>query len=124
MLNGIEFHPSGYLLVADSTSGDLYKVPLAKPASLTKVKLPEPVTGADGIVFHPDGCLIVVRNDASRSVIALKSSDDWVTAKVDARGQFGTQGTTAAVKDGSVYVVQPFFADAKANPVIEHVHLK
>jgi sugar lactone lactonase YvrE len=124
MLNGIEAHPSGYLLVADSTAGELYKVPLSNPGSLTKVKLPEPVTGADGIVFHPDGCLIVVRNDASRSVIALKSTDDWATAKVDARGQFGAQGTTAAVKDGSVYVVQPFFADAKANPVIEHVHLK
>lgn len=124
MLNGIEAHPSGYLLVAESMSGDLYKVPLSNPAGLTKVKLPEQVTGADGIVWHPEGCLIVVRNDASRSVIALKSTDDWATAKVDARGQFSTQGTTAAVKDGSVYVVQPYFADAKANPVIEHVTLK
>jgi sugar lactone lactonase YvrE len=124
MLNGIVFHPSGYLLVAESTAGDIYKVPLANPGSFTKVKLPEPVTGADGILLHPDGCLIVVRNDASRSVIALKSTDEWATAKVDARGQFGAQGTTAAVKDGSVYVVQPFFADAKANPVIEHVQLK
>lgn len=124
MLNGIVFHPSGYLLAAESTAGDIYKVPLSNPGSFTKVKLPEPVTGADGIVWHPDGRLIVVRNDASRSVVALKSTDEWATAKVDARGQFGTQGTTAAVNDDGVYVVQPFFADAKANPVIEHVHLK
>jgi sugar lactone lactonase YvrE len=124
MLNGIVFHPSGYLLVAESTAGDIYKVPLTGSGTFTKVKLPEQVTGADGILMHPDGCLIVVRNDASRSVIALKSTDEWATAKVDARGQFGAQGTTAAVKDGGVYVVQPFFADAKANPVIEHVHLK
>jgi sugar lactone lactonase YvrE len=125
MLNGIVFHPSGYLLVAESMAGDIYKVSLSNPASLTKVKLPEQVTGADGIVWHPEGCLVVVRNDASKSVIALKSTDDWASAKVDARGQFGAQGTTAAVKeDGGVYVVQPFFADAKANPVIEHVTLK
>jgi sugar lactone lactonase YvrE len=124
MLNGIVYHPSGYLLVAESTAGDIYKVSLSNPASLTKVKLPEQVNGADGIVWHPDGCLVVVRNDATKSVIALKSSDDWATARVDARGQFGAQGTTAAVKDGGVYVVQPFFADAKANPVIEHVTLK
>jgi sugar lactone lactonase YvrE len=124
MLNGIVFHPSGYLLVADSMAGDIYKVPLSNPASFTKVKLSEPVTGADGIVWHPDGSLIVVRNDASKSVIALKSTDDWATAKVGARGQFGTQGTTAAVNENGVYVVQPFFADAKANPIIEHVDLK
>ena len=124
MLNGIVFHPSGYLLVAESTAGDIYKVPLSSPGSFTKVKLPEAVTGADGILLHPDGCLVVVRNDASRSVVALKSTDEWATAKVEARGQFGAQGTTAAVKDNGVYVVQPFFADAKANPVIEHVHLK
>jgi sugar lactone lactonase YvrE len=124
MLNGIVFHPSGYLLVAESTAGDIYKVPLSSPGSFTKVKLPEAVTGADGILLHPDGSLIVVRNDASRSVVALKSTDEWATAHVDARGQFGTQGTTAAVKDNNVYVVQPFFADAKANPIIEHVNLK
>ena len=122
--NGIVYHPSGYLLVAESNTGDLYKVPVAKPESFTKVKLPEQPAGADGIVWHPDGRLIVVRNDKSQSVVAFKSSDNWATATVDAKGTFGTQGTTAAVNSDGVYVVQPFFADAKAQPIIEHVQLK
>jgi sugar lactone lactonase YvrE len=122
--NGIVFHPSGYLLVAESATGDLYKVPVAKPESFTKVKLPEQPAGADGIVWHPtDGCLIVVRNDKSQQVVAFKSADNWATATVEGRGTFSSQGTTAAVNSNGVYVVQPFFADAKAQPVIEHVHL-
>jgi hypothetical protein len=32
--------------------------------------------------------------------------------------------TTAAITGNGVYVVHPSFGDAKANPVIEHVHLK
>jgi hypothetical protein len=122
--NGIVFHPSGYLLVAESVTGDIYKVPVAKPETFTKVKLPEQPAGADGIVWHPtDGCLIVVRNDKSQQVVAFKSADNWATATVEGRGTFGAQGTTAAVNENGVYVVQPFFADAKAQPVIEHVHL-
>ena len=122
--NGIVYHPSGYLLVAESVTGDLYKVPVAKPESFTKVKLPEQPVGADGIVWHPqDESLVVVRNDKSQQVIAFKSTDNWATATVQGRGTFGSQGTTAAVNSNGVYVVQPFFADANAQPVIEHVHL-
>jgi sugar lactone lactonase YvrE len=123
MLNGIVFHPSGYLIVAESGAGDLYKVPLTG-GTYTKVKLPEAVTGADGIVWHSDGRLLVVRNDASKSVVALKSGDEWASATVEGRGTFGTQGTTAAVSADGVYVVQPFFADPKADPIIEKVQLK
>lgn len=124
MLNGIVAHPDGYLLVADSTAGDIYKVPLANPQNTSKVKLPEPVTGADGMVWHDDGCLIVVRNDKSQSVVALKSTDDWASAVIEAKGSTSGQATTAALTKAGVYVVQPSFADAKAMPVLEHVHLK
>ena len=121
--NGIVVHPSGYLLVAESVAGDLYKVPLAKPESFTKVKVPESIAGVDGIVWHPDGRLIVVMNDKSQAVIALRSADNWATATVDGKGTFGTQGTTAAVNSDGVYVVQPFFGDPKAQTIIEHVRL-
>src|SRR5688500_20223589 len=71
MLNGIVFHPSGYLLVAESTAGDIYKVPLASPGSLKKVKLHEPVTGADGIIMHPDGRLLRVHIASAHRVDTL-----------------------------------------------------
>lgn len=123
--NGIVAPPKGgYLLVAESVAGDLYKVPYDKPASFTKVKLTEPVSGADGIVWHPDDCLVVVRNDKSQLVVALKSKDDWSSAEVDAKGTSSTQQTTGAITDGGVYVVHPFFTDAKAMPIIERVKLE
>ena len=123
-LNGIVAHPAGYLLVADSVAGDVYKVPLDKPETLSKVKLPEPVSGADGLLWHPDNSLIVVRNDKSQLVVSLKSSDDWATARLESKGASSTQQTTGALTENGVYVVHPFFADAKAMPVIERVTLK
>lgn len=124
MFNGIVFHPSGFLLVAESRAGDLYKVPLDDPKALTKVKLPEPLSGADGMVWHPDGRLIVVRNDDSRSVVALSSTDDWASATVAGRGTFPEQGTTAAIAGDQVYVVHPQFADPNAAPSIGRVRIE
>jgi hypothetical protein len=123
-LNGIALHPTGYLLVAESAGGDLYKVPLQKPETLSKVKLPEPVSGADGLVWHPDNHLIVVRNDKSQLVVALKSSDDWASATVHSKGASSTQQTTAALTEDGVYVVHPSFGDAKAMTTLERVELK
>jgi hypothetical protein len=123
-LNGIVAHPKGYLLVGESAAGDVYKVPLDKPATFSKVKLPEPVLGVDGMLWHPDDRLIVVRNDKSQLVVALKSSDDWASASIDSKGTSSTQQTTAALTDNGVYVVHPFFTDAKAMPLLERVELK
>jgi sugar lactone lactonase YvrE len=121
--NGIVAHPAGYLLVAESVAGDVYKVPLDKPASLTKVKLSEQVAGVDGLLWSPDNALIAVRNDKSQLVVALKSSDDWASAQVDSKGMSSTQQTTGALVGNSVYVVHPFFNDAKAMPILERVPL-
>ena len=123
-LNGIVVHPKGYLLVGESGAGDVYKVPLDKPGSFSKVTLPEPVLGVDGMLWHPDDRLIVVRNDKSQTVVSLKSSDDWASATVDSKGTSSTQQTTAALADGGVYVVHPFFNDAAAMPSLERVTLK
>jgi sugar lactone lactonase YvrE len=121
--NGIVAHPGGYLLVAESVAGDVYKVPLEKPAGLTKVKLSEQVAGVDGLLWHPDSALIAVRNDKSQLVVALKSADDWASAQVDSKGMSSSQQTTGALVDNAVYVVHPFFSDAKAMPILERVHL-
>jgi sugar lactone lactonase YvrE len=121
--NGIVAHPKGYLLVAEMNAGDIYKVPLDKPTSVSKVKLSEQVNGADGLVWHDDS-LIAVRNDKTQSVVALKSTDDWGSAKVASKGSTSIQHTTGAVTDNGIYVVHPFFTDAKAMPYLERVELK
>lgn len=113
-LNGIEFHPNGYLIVVGGPN--LYKVPLDNPGETSQIELPEPMRGADGIVFDQMGRLAVVSNSASR-VVALVSDDDWASATIDDVATFQGQATTAAVVGDEIYVVQPHFADQEP-PVI------
>jgi sugar lactone lactonase YvrE len=115
--NGIVFHPSGYLLVVGGTM--VFKVPVANPGAATQVKLPEEIPGQDGAVWMADGRLAIVSNSANR-VVALTSTDDWVSAQPAGTAPYGAQATTAAVVGNDVYVVQPHFGDAEP-PKIERV---
>lgn len=116
-LNGIVYHPDGYLIVIGGPK--LYKITTGDPAKMTEVQLAAPIAGADGMVFLPDGRLAVVSNSQSK-VVALTSSDGWNSATVVATASFDGQATTAAVAGGDVYVVQPHFNDQEP-PVIERV---
>ena len=119
-LNGIVFHPSGYLLVTGGAT--LYKVPVANPAGLTEVKLPAPLPGQDGMVWTADGRLAIVSN-AQQRVVGLTSSDDWATAQLAGEAKFTVQGTTAAAVGDNLYVVHPHFADKDA-PSAERLTLQ
>jgi len=119
-LNGIVAHPDGYLLVTGGST--LYKLPIAAPAAVMPVALPEPVPGQDGMVWTADGRLAIVSNSDNR-VVALRSSDDWATAEVAGVGTFDVQATTAAAVGSRVYVVQPHFGDADP-PTVARVTLE
>lgn len=121
MLNGIVYHPSGFLLIGESTQGKLLAVSETDPTMITEVALPEAVNGVDGIVWGPNGDLLVVRNDDSLKVVALTTEDDWNSATVSGTASFGVQATTAAVAGDSVFVVHPHFGDPAAAPFIEKV---
>jgi sugar lactone lactonase YvrE len=56
--NGIVWHPGGYLLVINYTSGRLYR---ATQGVLTEVWAPT-LAGGDGMALRPDGTLVVVTN--------------------------------------------------------------
>ena len=60
-LNGIVFHPDGYLLVVKYDEGILYKVPLANPKAFTLVALGSAFTSADSLLLadrtYAAGCL-------------------------------------------------------------------
>lgn len=116
-LNGIVYHPSGYLLVAGGTT--VYKVPLAAPEATMPVSMAEDVTGQDGMVWMADGRLAIVSNSSNRAV-ALMSDDDWATARIAGVATFDVQATTAAVVGDALYVVHPHFGDAEP-PSLERV---
>lgn len=96
-LNGIVYHPSGYLLVAKSDEGALIKVPLGNPGSFTKVTLPTglDLSGADGIQLLNNTTLLVVCN-AQGKVYRLTTGNDFGNVAIAA-------GTAGAFSTGSVY---------------------
>ncbi|MBN1240169.1 MAG: SMP-30/gluconolactonase/LRE family protein [Gammaproteobacteria bacterium] len=119
-LNGIVFHPDGYLLVVGGAA--LYKVPVDDPESMSEVMLEQPIEGADGMVLTEDGRLVVVSNSTS-SVGALTSDDDWASAQAAGTAMFEGQATTAAIVGDDIYVVKPHFNDQEP-PSIERVTIQ
>lgn len=103
-LNGIIYHPDGYLVVAKSEDGVLFRVPLEDPTAFTQIEVDAEFLGADGLVLTEDGNLIVVTN--TNGIFSLSSDDGWASATVDAELPSGDEfPTTATVRDGVVYVL-------------------
>jgi sugar lactone lactonase YvrE len=57
--NGIVWHPRGYLVIGNYTTGRLYRL---DGRGLTELRLAQPLVGADGLVLRRDGTLVVVTN--------------------------------------------------------------
>ncbi len=108
-LNGIVYHPDGYLLVAKYNEGVLFKIPVENPADFTTVELDTELFGADGLVLQEDGTLVVVTNNILTgepgNVYFITSDDDWTSAQVVSVVSTADQGTTATELDGAVYVL-------------------
>ncbi len=108
-LNGIVYHPNGYLLVAKSDEGALFKVPLTNPAAFTKVTLPAglDLSNDDGLQLTANTTLLAVCN-AQGKVYQLTSTDDFASVtgpkSYDTGGGYPT--TLARRADSTSYVLQ------------------
>ena len=103
--NGIVFHPDGYLLVAKSDNGVIYKVPLANPAGYAPVATTQNLTAADGLLLQDNTTLQVVSN-AQAKVFRLTTANGFGAAALS--GTFTTQPqfpTTLARRDDKSYVL-------------------
>lgn len=100
-LNGIVYHPNGYLLVIHTSGGDLFKVD-PKTAAVSVVKVRGSLKRGDGLELLSPTRLAV----AGMPNRLVESSDDWKTASVTGRyvGPAHRVGSSATVKDGDVYV--------------------
>lgn len=109
-LNGIVFHPDGYLIVAKANDGTLFKVPIANPNSFTRVTTSQNLTGADGLLLVDNNTLLVVSGSQS-TVFRVSSSDGWVSAT--GAGSFATGAvspTTITRRGTDAYVLYPYQA--------------
>ncbi|EME5141366.1 SMP-30/gluconolactonase/LRE family protein [Pseudomonas aeruginosa] len=112
-LNGIVYHPDGFLIVADYSRGLLWKVPLNEPKALAEIRLPRRLKGPDGLLLKSPTELVAVQSFPSREqgmsggVTLLTSSDAWSSARIEAVATPpGLDGpTTATLKDGDVWVI-------------------
>jgi sugar lactone lactonase YvrE len=112
-LNGIVFHPDGYLLVAKSSDGTLYKVPVANPAGFTTVTSAQSLVGADGMLLLDPTTLLIVAG-SQNTVFRLASSDAWATAR--STGSFATGAVSATTitrrNTTDAFVLYPYAATA------------
>ncbi|GAB3635715.1 SMP-30/gluconolactonase/LRE family protein [Hymenobacter arcticus] len=128
-LNGIVYHPNGYLLVANSAKGTLLKVtvptlptpsqPNPLPIRVTKVTLPAGLSllNADGLQLIANTTLLAVCNTQGK-VYQLTSTDDFVTVaspkSYDTGGGYPT--TLARRADNTSYVLQAHLDALQATP--------
>ncbi|MDN3586238.1 gluconolaconase [Pedobacter aquatilis] len=83
-LNGIVFHPDGFLIVDNSSKGQLFKIDIKNPKSITKIDIEQFFMGADGLLLSDNNTLNMVVNGGSDKIYQLTTTDNWKTAKVSA----------------------------------------
>ncbi len=100
-LNGIAWHPDGYLLVGKYNSGELFRVNLKTPTQIDRVQLPEVLTGADGFHLFDAQHLIAVQNSGVDRTIELTSTDGWKSATITRQQKSQRSMPTSATRVGN-----------------------
>lgn len=120
-LNGILYHPQGYLLAAHNTNGVMYKIDIRNPKNITPVKINMLFPGADGMEWVTPNMLVLVQNKGASKVYQISSADNWATAEVkgatSAEDRF-QHPTTVAVQDGRVWVMNSKMNELKDSTTV------
>ncbi|WP_052733024.1 hypothetical protein [Hymenobacter terrenus] len=123
-LNGIVYHPDGYLIVAKFDDQKLLKISLRQPNTITEINLNGATIFPDGLLLSRDGRrLIVVNNGAggsrgASSIAAFETQNNWTSARqvnsfaTDATGPVAP--TTVTVVGDDVYVLYSFLGQLLA----------
>lgn len=116
-LNGIDYHPDGYLLAAVAGTGSIFKIPVDDPEAITQVELPTTV-GIDGMVITPSMQVVAIGRLADpdsgeniQAVTVLTSDDDWASAEVSEVIATDGNATTVVMVDDVAYYVKAYFSN-------------
>jgi sugar lactone lactonase YvrE len=113
-LNGIVWHPSGFLLVAQNGNGSLLKVDVANPKNVAKVMIGQFFPGADGLWLNDNNTLTLVQNGGVNKVFKIKTTDAWATAKpTEATGPEDrfAYPSTAAIAGTETWIMNANFSE-------------
>jgi sugar lactone lactonase YvrE len=109
-LNGIVWHPAGFLLAVRYDTGALLRIPLRDPSRITEVRLDRPLIGGDGMALRPDGTLVVVTNKLGapgQDAVTLLNGGLWFSEAREVRRETWPveAPTTVAVTPHGSYAV-------------------
>jgi len=113
-LNGIVFHPAGYLLTVSSGTGAIYKIDINNPKNVSKVIVDQFFINGDGLVMTDAKKLVLVQNGGSDKIYELTSEDNWSSAKLSASTLAAdrfTYPSTAARAKGKIWVMNANFSE-------------
>ena len=125
-LNGIVVKDD-YLIVSKANEGKLFKVPLRDPEKFSQIKIDSTFKHGDGLLWAPDGSLIVIANVETRKVLKLTSTDNWASAKITGSADTGqVYATTGVIRDGKIYVLHAMLHvlfNPKTEKHVEHFEI-
>jgi len=115
-LNGIVYHPDGFLIVSHYDNGKLYKVDISKPSMVREIALNNPtdkwkISGLDGLLLLNNTILTAVNVDPSgrknaNVVYRLSSNDSWNSFDINGvMPTSNTYPTTLTKNRDSVFVL-------------------
>ncbi len=81
-LNGLVYHPSGFLLVNSTGKGQLFKVDANNGENVQPVKSSMYFIGADGMLLNDENTITMLVNGGNDKVMKLSTDDNWASAKL------------------------------------------
>jgi len=109
-MNGIVYHPDGYLLVAVD---GLIRIPLDAPEEMVRVSL-ETALRIDGMILTPENVLVAVSSVGDmpgRSVVAVESENAWESASIIGSVETDGNATTVAQRGDDFYYTKAYFTN-------------
>lgn len=121
-LNGIIYHPDGFLIASHYDSGKLFKIDANSPANIKEVVLKNSsqkwkISGLDGLLLRNKKTLLAVNVDPSgrengNVVYRLSSNDSWNSFQIDAVMPTGnTYPTTLTNADDGLFVLHSYLLE-------------
>ncbi|MGX2995731.1 SMP-30/gluconolactonase/LRE family protein [Streptomyces sp. JNUCC 64] len=109
-VNGIVYHPDGYLITVRYDTGQLFRIPLKKPGAVREVKVDRRIPGADGMALAADGTLYAatntIRSTGVDAVFKMRSTNGWKRARVvSEQSSPEASPTTVALTPSGDYVL-------------------
>jgi hypothetical protein len=108
-LNGIVYHPDGFLLASMVETGTLYKIPLDDPTQFSIVAMETPI-GFDGMAYggYFLETISIPLDGSPQELITWASEDDWASMGIITRSLTGGEATTIAIRNGQTFYINAY----------------